>query len=486
MRTFVLRDKAGEKFWRIGLSNQQLVTVAGAVGTRGKTKSEFIFDKKKAQTRYDKLVDAKSKEGYVEVVELPPVPPSPDQLALEAGLAAHPDEVAAHSAYADYLTEHDDPRGAFVQIQLALEDESLKRPERKVLAAREAELQAANERKWLGDLGRFLVGDWSGLGKPYHFEFRRGWLDTVRVLPFPFALVQALARAPETRLLRRLEIVYDMEHHPHAFGAFTGGPQAAVRADEKAGEVYDQHPVLPPLLASTNFGNLRAFKIGFNDDGERLGHSTMVDPFGTCTAKQIIELLGKCPRLEDLYLNTDVQNVKTLFASSALGNLRVLQYYYGMAYDGVRGAVATAYPLATLARNKALANLHTLRVHPGRDATVELDDFAAVLKSKNLPALRHLQVHMTTWGDGGAEAIVASGILKRLKTLDIGYGNMTDDGAKALTACPDLKNLDALNVSYNALTKAGVRALRKAFPRVADEGQHEDDDQSYLYDVDWE
>lgn len=486
MRTFVRRDPTGDQFWCIDLRKRQMVIIAGAVGTRGKTKSEFVFDEKKAQAKYDKLVNAKAKEGYVEMVEVPPPPPSPDQLALEAGLAAYPDEVAAHSAYADYLTEHDDPRGEFIQIQLKLEDESLKRPERAKLAAREKVLQAAYERKWLGDLGRFLVGDWSGPNKPYHFTFRRGWLDSVRVLPFPFALIQALARAPEARLLRRLEVVYDMEHHPHSFGDFTRGPDAAVRADEKSGEIYDQHSLLPPLLASSSLGNLRAFKFGFGDDGERLGHSTMVDPFGGCTAVQIIELLGKCPRLEELYLNTTVEGVKALFASPALGNLRVLQYYYGAEYYSGSRVVGAQYPLAALAKNKALTNLHTLRAHPGRDGTVDLADFAAVLKSKNLPALRHLQVHMTTFGDEGVAAVVSSGILKRLKTLDIGYGNMTNDGAKALAGCPDLKNLEALNVSCNALTKVGVRTLRKAFPQVADEGQHADDDQGYLYDVDWE
>jgi uncharacterized protein (TIGR02996 family) len=485
MRTFVLREPAkGELFWCIDLRDRQLVTIAGKVGTRGKTKSEFVFDEKKAQAKYAKLVDQKAKEGYTEVVEVPPPPPSADRLALEAGLAANPDEVAAHSAYADYLTEHDDPRGAFVQIQLALEDESLKRPERAALAAREKELQAAHERAWLGDLARFLVGDWSGPGKPYHFAFRRGWLDAVRVLPFPHALVGALARAPEVRLLRRLEIVYDMEHHPHAFDEFTRGPAAAVRADEKAGAIYDQYATLPPLLDSPHLGNLRVFKLGFSDDGERLGHSTMVDPFDTCTAEQVIGLLEKWPRLEELYLNTAIQGVRALFASPALGNLRVLQYYYGFA-DYERPD-EVAYPLAALAKNKALANLHTLRLHPGRDATVALEDFVALVRSKHLPALRHLQVHMTTFGDEGVEAVLGRGILKRLKTLDLGYGNITDDGAKALAACPDLKNLDALDVSCNALTKRGVQALRKAFPHVAAGDQHKADDESYLYDVDWE
>ena len=45
--------------------------------------------------------------------------------ALEDAIAANPDDRAAHSAYADLLTEEGDPRGEFIAVQLALEDESL-------------------------------------------------------------------------------------------------------------------------------------------------------------------------------------------------------------------------------------------------------------------------------------------------------------------------------------------------------------------------
>src|SRR5204862_5665780 len=134
---------------------------------------------------------------------------------LEAALVAHPDEVAAHSAYADLLTEEGDPRGEFVQTQLALEDATRPKADRDALRRREAALLKAHAREWLGDVGRYLVGAWSGEDKPYHYRFARGWLDFVRTLPVPEALVAALAKAPEARLLRRLEVVYDMKYHPH-------------------------------------------------------------------------------------------------------------------------------------------------------------------------------------------------------------------------------------------------------------------------------
>lgn len=483
MRTFVLRDGKTEKFWHIETRGDRYTVTSGKVGTRGQTRTTSFADAKKAQAESDKLIAAKLRAGYVETTAAP-VAPSADRVALEAALVAHPDEVAAHSAYADYLAEAGDSRGEFVQVQLALEDEKRSAAERAKLRKREKELRSRHEREWLGSLGRFLFGNWSGPDKPYNFAFARGWLDYVRVLPFPPALIAALARAPEMRLVRRLEVVYDMRHHPFSFMTFTRDLEAGLTRAER--DAAAGVAALPRLLESPYLTNLRAFKYGFSDDHERgPSHSTMI-PLDDCPAKQVIDLLAKCPRLEELCLNTAVRNARALFASPALANLRVLQYYYGSAYADWRDRGGTPYPLATLARNKALSKLTTLRLHPGREATIGLDDFDALLWSKNLPALRHLQVRMTNFGDDGADRIVASGILKRLKTLDIASGNMTDDGARALAASPDLKNLESLDVSKNALTRFGVKALRKAHPRVAADDQHEQDDEGYLYEVDWE
>lgn len=483
MRTFVLRDGKSEKFWHIELRGDRFTVAYGKVGTRGQSRTTRFTDAKKARAAHDKLVAAKVRAGYVETTAAPTAP-SADQKALEKALLKHPDEVAAHSAYADYLAEAGDPRGEFIQVQLALEDEKRPKAERAALRKRETELQAQHERAWLGTLVRFLVGNWSGPDKPYDFAFARGWLDHARVLPYPVDAFAAVARAPEARLLRRFEIVYDMRYHPFDFQTFTRELEAGLTPADRVGPNPGESALLW-LLKSRYLTNLRAFKYGFSDDHERgPAHSTMI-PFDTCPAQEVIDLLTKWPRLEELYLNTTVQNVRTLFASPALGNLRVFQYYYGTNYSDYRSQ-ADPYPLAALARNKALAKLTTLRLHPGRDATIELDDFDALLRSKNLPALRHLQVRMTNFGEGAAEIIVASGVLKRLKTLDIGSGNLTDDGARVLAAAPDLKNLEALDVSKNALSPAGVKALRGANPRVAADDQHEDGDEGYLYEVDWE
>src|SRR5207302_2226902 len=132
----------------------------------------------------------------------------------------------------------------------------------------------------------------------------------------------------------------------------------AMTGDERPNEAYQEATILPPLLESPYLTNLRVFKLGFSDSGEGMGHSTMVAPFLDCDAHQVIELLQKCPRLEELYLNTSLPGIDDLFALPALGNLRVLQYYYGF------GEGSSAYPLEPLASNASLRRLTTLRLQP--------------------------------------------------------------------------------------------------------------------------
>src|SRR5687767_13635824 len=106
--------------------------------------------------------------------------PAGDSLrsALEDALVADPDDLAAHSAYADYLAEQGDPRGEFIQVQLALEDARLPPAERDQLQGRERELLTKHRREWLGPLATWVF---SPEEEPRSFaRFRRGWVDRVR------------------------------------------------------------------------------------------------------------------------------------------------------------------------------------------------------------------------------------------------------------------------------------------------------------------
>src|SRR5262249_33887092 len=108
-------------------------------------------------------------EGFRETTPGAASPPStgaPPSLAeaLEAAIIDHPEEAANYAASADHLQEQGDPRGEFIQVQLALEDPGLKAPQRKKLQKREQELLKAHQKEW--------VGDWAKLAQA------RGYTDS--------------------------------------------------------------------------------------------------------------------------------------------------------------------------------------------------------------------------------------------------------------------------------------------------------------------
>jgi uncharacterized protein (TIGR02996 family) len=483
MRAFVYSDGKSSKFWNIDLQGTRFYTSFGKAGTRGQTRLKDFASEAAAKTAHDLAIAEKLSQGYTETTEAKPPAPTPLGRSMEDALAESPDDVATHSAYADYLMEQGDPRGEFIQVQLALEDASRPAAERKKLRQREEALLKKHARQWLGDAGRFLHGDWSGPGKPWEYRFRRGWLDSVRLLPFPDAAVVALSLSPEARLLRQLEVVYDMRYHPFDFEPFLVGPRAALTDDEEENETYDGATIMPPLFASSHITNLRSFKIGFSDEAQDdLRHSTCILVFEDSHALQLIELLKRNPHTEELYLNTGLGDVAPLFKLRQAQNLRVLQYYFWCNYMGDEHA---GYPIRAIAESTSLRRLEVLRLHPGRGEVIDIEDLDALLRLPNLPALTHLQAHMTNFDTDDYQRIIDSGVLRRLKVLDLGYGNMTDAEARLFARSPDLRHLETLIVSRNALTDRGVAALRGTGVNVVADDQHGDGDTEYL-DVDAE
>jgi uncharacterized protein (TIGR02996 family) len=65
---------------------------------------------------------------------------------LENAILANPDDLGAHAAY-DWLIEQGDPRGEFIQVQLALEDPKKSAKERKELQKRECRIPGKQHHK---------------------------------------------------------------------------------------------------------------------------------------------------------------------------------------------------------------------------------------------------------------------------------------------------------------------------------------------------
>jgi uncharacterized protein (TIGR02996 family) len=412
----------------------------------------------------------------------PPPPPPAVRQALEAALAANPDDIGAHMAYADWLTEQGDPRGEFIQVQLALEDPRRSVRERDRRRQREQALRQAHEREWLGKLATYLldlrdVGRSAGPGRTlYRHLLARGWLDTLHVerLTVPFA--RNLAQAPEARLLRRLTV----------FETSDRGLDETTEAEEEAAGPYlpglgpppeEERYSLSPLRQSPYLTNVRFFHLGLPVD------ELLPDRFPSrvTTAGGVADAVARMPRLEELHLLAFGFDAGKLFGLPTLGNLRVLRVYH-----------LRHYPLARLAENPAVGNFTHLLLHPDRPRgpgyppVIGRDDVRALLASPHLRSLKYLELHLAEVGDTGCADIVASGILKRLEVLDLRYGTISDAGARTLAACPDLRRLDRLLLAHNLVGPAGADLLRATGVRVDLGYQHDYRGDPDLYEGDME
>ncbi len=415
--------------------------------------------------------------------------------ALEAALAEDPDDLAAHRAYADVLTEQGDPRGEFVQVQLALEDESRPPEERKRLQRRERELLDAHEKEWLGELGPLLLGtpdeqralfaaemrypdrlNYTTENMHFRHGWARGWLDRFECDNLSVEMARKFGRAPVARLLRALVCRGDEGAGVYRYDP---GPDVpAVRWEQfRPCEVLAHYPAVR---------NLRLFQYGREVDPEE-------DSYHSGTQfDRLAPLVERMPRLEELYLfghirrsPDDLADLGRTVSLPTLTNLRVFQYYHGL-----------VYPLEELAENPALGRLtHLLcfphsfaaefdqRVNRWAETAISPDGVRAVVTSPHLASLTHLQLRCCDGGDALIAAVVESGVLGRLKMLDLRHGHVTDEGARLLARCPDAVRLDVLDLTNNRLTEAGVDALRAAGVRVrADRQQTEPfDDERILY-----
>ena len=289
--------------------------------------------------------------------------------------------------------------------------------ERKKLKAQETKLLKKHQAEWLGELGEIILKpkkhpehDWMTLKAKW--SFRRGWLHSLELSEFGVEDMRVVARSPALALLERLWL-----HDEHTRSRTNGSPaRMSLRAQA------DHYPQLFPLLRSRHLGNVRWFMLG---EPLTTGEEREADDGGiSCHTEgdAAVALVKLMPKLEELHLLAHNVAADELFTLKTLDKLRVLLLYHNH-----------SYPLAKLAANPAFRNLEVLRCHPhavdDEHPYIRLAQLKAVVRSKNLPALKHLQLRMSDHGDKGAKEIVESGILDRLEVLDLQHGCITDKGA---------------------------------------------------------
>jgi len=461
MRTFQFSDAKSHKFWNIEVSGNSFTVTYGKIGTAGQTQTKSFPTAEKTRAEADKLVAEKTKKGYVETT---PKAAVSDAEAFDKTLTANPYDHAGWCAYADYLAEQGDPRGEFMQVQLALEDESRSKKERDDLRKREAALLKKHQETWLGSLAPFLLNpkppkrEWRK--ETIAYRFRRGWLAELEIPNLGVEFARALNHCPEARFLNRLHVHRNAYEYPAnasdipdwADGTYAPGPDLP--------KGVDQHEMSYHVLARfPHFPAVRAFHLGNPITPEH-------DDTDQChtEGEMAYHYLKQMPNVEEIRLLAHRVDTGKLFALP-MPNLRILQVFH-----------ASSYPLDKLAANKTLGNLTLLLLQPhapdDENPYIRPRELRAVCRSANLPKLSHLLMRYTTVGDEGVAEIISSGLIKRLKVLDLLGGCVTDDGAKLLAKCPELRNLERLNLDTNALTAAGIKALKDTGVNFSAKSQH--------------
>jgi uncharacterized protein (TIGR02996 family) len=407
------------KFWNIALQGKRFTVRFGKVGTDGQTQTKDFKDEDKAKKEHDKLIAEKLAKDYVETTAAAPARPSDSvREALEAAIRDDPDDLAAHSALADYLQEHGDPRGELIAVQLALEDPKRTAAQRKKLRQQEQKLFSAHGRELLGPILEYAAD--LGLFHRHNTAFRRGWLWALNLDSGgddEYArLFQALAAAPEARFLHDLTI--DGE-----------APEESLK-----------------VLAKTAFAPcLRRLQLGEGQAYTRTGGA------------QLAALVSAFVGLESLlvYAHLREADAARLFAAPLPG-LRELEV-----------CCTWHYPLDVLANNPTLTRLRRILFFPhmqerGDAAYLNATGLRALGASKHLTALADLTFKLWGGGDAAADALVETGLLFRLERLDLELGNLTDVGAHTLAGALGARphRLRFLNLSANAVTPAGLDALR--------------------------
>lgn len=182
----------------------------------------------------------------------------PTRAGLEAALAADPDDLVTHAAYADYLSERGDPRGDFIRLQLALEDRSQPADRLRAMESEAYRLRQRHAAEWLGPL--YAFENPVRAGRPaadpddsVDVQYRRGWVHRLRVRRLSPELCEAARKSPHLPLLAELEVgadgLFGHELDGHCVARLLDRSSLLTHLD-LSGQSIDMTPVIVALPAT--------------------------------------------------------------------------------------------------------------------------------------------------------------------------------------------------------------------------------------------
>jgi uncharacterized protein (TIGR02996 family) len=376
--------------------------------------------------------------------------PTTSARAFLEAVILEPDEEAHRLVFADWLEEHNDPRGEFIRLQCELELLDADDPRRPALAERERELRHSHDREWAGRLAR-LVGS---------FAFRRGFVERVgldgKTLLAHAATIFRLAPVRELELtatpeeLARLADCADLRRLAALELTYLGADGSTLA------DFLDS-----PHLAGLTFLKLRG-------DGapapaavarsRQLKRLTELDLSSCAFGQEGIHTLGEAhslpalARLRLAWTNLNDESARALAAAPLLGSLAVLDLRYNEV--GADGAEA-------LANSPSAGRLTALALGYNRIGDRGL---AALAASPALPALARLYLSRNGLEGHAVKLLANSPLRSGLTHLDLDYNNVSSESLTALAASPYLEDVETLFLRCGpGLTDAVRRSLLRRF-----------------------
>ena len=418
-RRFEFSEGSSNKFWEVKVEGEQQIVRFGKIGTAGQLKEKDFDSAGEAKADTKKLIAEKTGKGYAEV-GVKTVPSNP---ALEAAIAANPDDGKNWRVFADWLLEQGEPWAEMIALAVQGKPNKKKQGEvaKELLGSmegdivwkngvisefdlqpeeveEEGQMEATLERVLRHPAGRFVQKLTLGLPPHEDTEWHMEGLATAISDSGPLPLLQTLDMSP------------DSEHMD----------QPSWRRVGDLSGIWAAAPHLKELLLQGSSGS---------DDGEQID-------FGDIEA----------PHLEKLvFISSGLhKNAPTQLGSAKLPKLSHLELYFGTDDYGCSSTVAS---------------------------------LKGILDGSGLPALKTLGLENSEWEEDLIKAVCASKVLPRLEVLDLSQGVLGDKAAPALLAnVAKLKHLKQLVLSENCFSASDVGLLKKALPNavLADQKGAED------------
>ncbi|MDP1829947.1 MAG: WGR domain-containing protein [Archangium sp.] len=423
-RRFEFVEGSSSKFWEVKVEGEQQIVRFGKIGTAGQTKEKDFESAGEAKADTKKLIAEKTGKGYAEV-GVKKVPSNP---ALEAAIAANPDDGKNWRVFADWLLEQGEPWAEMIALAV----------------------QGKPNKKKQGDVAKELLGSIEGdivwkNGVIAEFDLQP---DDVEEEGAMEAALERVLKHPAGRFVQKLTLGLppheDLEWHMEGLASVISdcGPLPLLQTLDMSpnAEHMDQEswrrvgdisglwaaaPHLKELLLRGSAGS---------DDGEAID-------FGDIEAPHLEKLIFISGGLN--------KNAPTQIGSAKLPKLTHLELYFGKEDYGCSSTVAS---------------------------------LKGILEGSGLPALKTLGLKNSEWEEDLIKAICASKILPRLEALDLSMGVLADKGAAALIAnAPKFKHLKKLILSDNYFSTSDAGLLKKALPNAEVGKQKADEDPEYRY-----